>query len=68
MPPDEFKAQLKELIEVVRAVPALDPDEPVRIPSERAFRERERRRKEGMPLDRTVYEQLQALIARSGKG
>jgi LDH2 family malate/lactate/ureidoglycolate dehydrogenase len=64
MPPDEFKAQLKELIEVVRAVPPLDPEHPVRIPSERAFREREKRRKEGIPVDRTVYDQLQALIAK----
>ena len=63
MPPDEFQAQLKELIEVVRAVPPLDPDHPVRIPSERAFRERERRRKEGIPVDRAVYDQLRALAA-----
>jgi LDH2 family malate/lactate/ureidoglycolate dehydrogenase len=66
MPPDEFKAQLKELIEVVRAVPPLDPEHPVRIPSERAFREREKRRKEGIPVDRAVYDQLQALIAKKG--
>ena len=67
MPPEEFKVQLKELIAAVRAVPGLDPDEPVRIPSERAFRERERRRKEGIPVDRTVYDQLRALIAEGGK-
>jgi LDH2 family malate/lactate/ureidoglycolate dehydrogenase len=66
VPPEEFKAQLEELIEVVRAVPALDPEEPVRIPSERAFKERERRRKEGIPVDRAVYDQLQALIGKKG--
>jgi LDH2 family malate/lactate/ureidoglycolate dehydrogenase len=66
MPAEEFKAQLKELIEVVRAVPPLVADEPVRIPSERAFRERERRWKEGIPVDRTVYDQLRALIAKKG--
>jgi LDH2 family malate/lactate/ureidoglycolate dehydrogenase len=66
MPPEEFKAQLEELIEVVRAVPALDPEEPVRIPSERAFRERERRKKEGIPVDRAVYDQLQTLISKKG--
>lgn len=64
MPARQFKAQLKQLIEAVRAVPALDPEEPVRIPSERAFRERARRRKEGIPVDRAVYDQLRALIAR----
>lgn len=64
MPPRQFRAQLKKLIEAVRAVPPLDPDEPVRIPSERAFRERRRRRKEGIPVDRSVYDQLRALIGR----
>lgn len=67
MPPDEFKAQLSELIEAVRAVPPLNPDEPVRIPSERAFRERERRRKEGIPVDRAVHDQLRALAAKDRK-
>lgn len=67
LPPEEFKAQLGELIEAVRAVPPLNPDEPVRIPSERAYRERERRRKEGIPVDRAVYEQLRALADRAAK-
>lgn len=67
LPPEEFKAQLGELIEAVRAVPPLNPEEPVRIPSERAFRERKRRRKEGIPVDRTVLEQLRALVDRAGK-
>jgi len=64
MPPKEFKAQIGELLEAVRAVPALDPEEPVRIPSERAFRERDRRRKEGIPVDRAVYDQIRALAER----
>ena len=67
LPPEEFKAQLGELIEAVRAVPPLNPDEPVRIPSERAYRERERRRTEGTPVDRAVYEQLRALADRAAK-
>lgn len=67
MPAGEFKRQLRKLIEVVRAVPPLDPQEPVRIPSERAFRERERRRKEGIPVDRAVYDQLRALADRAEK-
>jgi len=65
LPPEEFKAQLGELIEAVRAVPPLNPDEPVCIPSERSFRERERRRKEGIPVDRAVYDQLRALADRA---
>lgn len=63
MPPRQFRAQLKQLIEAVRAVPPLDPSDPVRIPSERAFRERARRRKEGIDVDRAVYDRLRALSA-----
>jgi LDH2 family malate/lactate/ureidoglycolate dehydrogenase len=59
--------QRGELIEAVRAVPPLNPGEPVRIPSERAYRERERRRKEGIPVDRAVYDQLRALAERAQK-
>jgi LDH2 family malate/lactate/ureidoglycolate dehydrogenase len=33
----------------------------IRIPSERAFRERERRRREGIVLERKVVDALQAL-------
>jgi LDH2 family malate/lactate/ureidoglycolate dehydrogenase len=61
MPAREFRKQVRELIEVVRAVPPLNPQEPVRIPSEKSFRERARRRKEGIAVDRTVYDRLQAL-------
>ena len=64
MPPRQFRMQLKQLIEAVRAVPPLDPEKPVRIPSEHSFRERARRRKEGIPVDRAVYDQLRALSAR----
>ena len=41
MPRGEFEAALHDLIEKIRSTPPLDPNEPVRIPSERAFRERE---------------------------
>lgn len=67
MPAEEFHAQIRELIEAMRAVPPLDPADPVRIPSERAFRERERRRQEGIPVDRAVLEQLRALAASGEK-
>ncbi|MGH8634827.1 MAG: Ldh family oxidoreductase [Burkholderiales bacterium] len=63
MPAREFRTQVRELIEVVRAVPSLDSRAPVRIPSEQSFRERARRRKEGIEVDRAVYDRLRALIA-----
>ena len=61
MPRSEFEAALRELVDNVRATPPLDPDEPVRIPSERSFRERERNRTIGIPLAREVHRQLVAL-------
>jgi LDH2 family malate/lactate/ureidoglycolate dehydrogenase len=64
MPRSEFGAALHELIEKIRSTPPLDPNEPVRIPSERAFRERERNRATGIPLAPEVHRQLVALAER----
>ena len=64
MPRGEFEAALHQLIENVRNTPPLDPNEPVRIPSERAFKERERNRAIGIPLAREVHRQLVALAER----
>ena len=61
MPREEFQAALSDLIENIRSTPPLDPDEPVRIPSERAFREREKNRKLGIPIAPEVHKQLVAL-------
>ena len=64
MPRSEFEAALGQLIENVRSTPPLDPNEPVRIPSERAFRERERNRAIGIELAPEVHRQLVALAGR----
>jgi LDH2 family malate/lactate/ureidoglycolate dehydrogenase len=64
MPRNEFEAALHELIENIRNTPPLDPNETVRIPSERAFRERERNRKTGIPIAPQVHRQLVALAER----
>jgi LDH2 family malate/lactate/ureidoglycolate dehydrogenase len=64
IPAADFKRQVAELISRVKATP-LRPGYPeIRIPSERAFRERERRRVQGIPVDTAVYEKL----ARMGAG
>lgn len=64
MPRSEFEAALHELIENIRNTPPLDPNQTVRIPSERAFRARERNRKAGIPLALKVHQQLVALAER----
>ena len=57
----QFEAQMAELVERVKATPKQPGVEEIRIPSERAFRERERRRVEGIVLDRAVVDALNAL-------
>ncbi len=64
MPRSEFEAALRDLIENIRNTPPLHPDEPIRIPSERAFKVRERNRKTGIPIAPEVHKQLVALAER----
>jgi len=60
---DDFKQQVAELIERVKATPRQDEVGEIRIPGERAFRSRERASREGIEIDRLVYDALAALYA-----
>jgi L-2-hydroxycarboxylate dehydrogenase (NAD+) len=64
-PADVFERQVTELIERVKAIPRQPGVEEIRIPSERAFRSRERLAREGLEIDRLVFDGLVALRARS---
>jgi LDH2 family malate/lactate/ureidoglycolate dehydrogenase len=61
IPADEFTRQVSELIDRIKGTPRQPGIAEIRIPSERAFRERERRRIEGLVFDRAVVEALHAL-------
>jgi LDH2 family malate/lactate/ureidoglycolate dehydrogenase len=61
LPGGEFKSQMSEFVRQIKATPRQPGVEEIRIPSERAMRERERRRKEGIVLERKVVDALQAL-------
>jgi LDH2 family malate/lactate/ureidoglycolate dehydrogenase len=63
IPADQFTRQVSELIARLKATPRQPGVEDIRIPSERAFRERERRRVEGLVFDHAVINALQALTA-----
>src|SRR5262249_30686809 len=63
-PEDVFKAQVTELIERVKATPRQAGVDEIRIPSERAFRSRERLLREGLTIDRLVFDSLVALRER----
>jgi LDH2 family malate/lactate/ureidoglycolate dehydrogenase len=61
LPADQFAEQVAELMEAVRATPRKSGVAEIRIPSQRAFRERERRRREGIVLQQKVVDALNAL-------
>lgn len=63
LPADEFQRQMSELIDRLKATPRQSGVEEIRIPSERAFRERERRRVEGIVFERKVVAALNALAS-----
>jgi LDH2 family malate/lactate/ureidoglycolate dehydrogenase len=58
---DDFKQQVSELIDRVKATPRQPGVSEIRIPGERALRGRERALREGIEVDRVVYEALAAL-------
>src|SRR5262245_35756666 len=65
-PADVFERQVTQLIERIKATPRQPGVEEIRIPSERAFRSRERALREGLEVDRLVFDALVALRARPG--
>jgi L-2-hydroxycarboxylate dehydrogenase (NAD+) len=66
IPAEQFESQVEELIQKVKATPLRPGYSEILIPSERAFRERDKRRKEGLPLALPVYEKLSAMARGQG--
>jgi len=64
-PADIAEQRVSELIERVKAVPRQPGVDEIRIPSERAFRSREKLLQEGLEIDRLVYDELTALRGRN---
>lgn len=64
-PEDVFHRRVTELIERIKATPRQAGVEEIRIPSERAFRSRERLLVEGLTIDRLVFDGLVALRGRN---
>jgi len=57
----DFDAKMSDLVARIKATPRQLGVDEIRIPSERAFREREIRRIEGIVLDHKVVDALNAL-------
>ncbi len=62
VPLEDFKQQVSELIERVKATPRQPGIDEIRIPSERAFRERSRDLLKGIEIDCGVYDALNAML------
>jgi LDH2 family malate/lactate/ureidoglycolate dehydrogenase len=60
-PADRFEQQVDALIAHVRATPRQPGVDAIRIPSERAFVSRERLSREGIELDKAVFDALSSL-------
>ena len=61
LPGGDFEANMTDLVEKIKATPRREGVDEIRIPSERAYRERDRRRKEGLVFDVKVVDSLRAL-------
>ncbi|HEV7803255.1 MAG TPA: Ldh family oxidoreductase [Burkholderiales bacterium] len=61
VPLDEFRRDMTAMIERIKATPRAPGVDEIRIPSERAFRERERNLAAGIEIDRKIYDRLVAL-------
>jgi L-2-hydroxycarboxylate dehydrogenase (NAD+) len=61
MPVDDYRRALAAEIAAIKATPRQDGVDEIRIPGERAYRERARRAREGIEIDRRIHEALVAL-------
>lgn len=61
MPLEEFKTELKHMLDRVRATPRQKGVSEIRIPSERSFRDRQRHRIEGVEVDAPILGAIEAL-------
>ncbi len=61
LPLDDFRRDMSEMLARVKATPRQPGVEEIRLPGERAFRERVRHRRDGLEIDREIYDALRAL-------
>jgi LDH2 family malate/lactate/ureidoglycolate dehydrogenase len=64
--PDSFKHEVDRLVKGLKALPRAADTEEILMPGERGRRTLERRTREGIPIPRTVHDELGALAGRLG--
>ncbi len=65
LPLEEFRRQLTEVIAEIKTTPRQGGIDEIRIPGERAYRERAHRMHAGIEIDRRIYDALVAFAAQS---
>jgi len=65
VPLDTFRSELSRAIAEIKAIPLQDGVNEIRIPGERAYREREQRLRAGIEIDRRIHDALQAWAKRA---
>jgi len=61
VPLDDFKRDMSGMLARVKATPRQPGVDEIRLPGERAFRERARHQRDGIEIDRAIYDTLLAL-------
>lgn len=61
LPLQDFKRHMSEMLARIKATPRQPGVDEIRIPSERSFRERARLKREGIEIDRKIYDALRAV-------
>lgn len=64
VPLEEFRSQLSAVIAEIKATPRQEGVDEIRIPGERAYRERAYRLQAGIEIDRRIYDALEVFAAR----
>jgi LDH2 family malate/lactate/ureidoglycolate dehydrogenase len=64
LPLEDYARILSEQIALIKATPRQEGIAEIRIPGERAYAERARRMREGIEVDRTIYQALHALAGK----
>ena len=67
VPLEEYRRHLTAALDLLKAAPKQPGVTEIRLPSERAFRERERLRREGLEIDEHIYRKLAAHAAADNK-
>jgi LDH2 family malate/lactate/ureidoglycolate dehydrogenase len=64
--PEKFRREVDRIVKAIKALPA-DPDAgEILVPGERGNRTSEKRRREGIPIPRVIFDELQTLANRLG--